>query len=493
MKSLLFKKINESLKAVLPLTVVVTVTLLFFKTDLTTIMTFLLGSLMLMVGLVVFSLGAESSMMKLAKEIGAYIVKKRSLAFFIFISGLIGFLITFSEPSVWVLGEQFKSAVPLMTMVVTIALGSSLFAIISLLRIAFKIPLNILIVIIFGSLFGLAFLMPPEFIAVAFDAGAFSTGPMAVPFLISLGFGVVSTQVGSTTEDSFGILGITSIGPIFAVLILGLFYKNPTFTPSTAAASSFIEILLDNMLKVGIAIMPFILFFIVFQLSAFKYPKKRVGAIFIGFFLTYAGLVIFLTGATVGFINIGTFLGEEIAGLSKSWYIIIFGLLFSMVIVLAEPSVVVLVNQVEEATDGVVRKKIMLPTLSVGVSIMIALAMTRIAYNISIWWFIIPAYTIIVILSFFVPKMFTGIALDSGGAVSGALASTFLVSFAIGAASFLYPGQDILVIQNAFGVMAFLVIAPLLSIQILGLIYKQKTKVKTSSIEEDVIIELEEG
>lgn len=496
MRNLLIEKFKESFRSTLPLTVVVTIVLFIFKVETTTILTFLVGALMLMVGLSVFSLGAESSMMSLAREIGSYIVKKKNLVFFIIIAFLLGFLITIAEPSVLVLGKQFESTVPLYTMVVTIALGSALFATISLLRVLLKIPLKYLIIALYGVLLGLTYFTHFDFIPVAFDSGGFSTGPMAVPFLLALGFGITSTQADSTNEDSFGLLGVTSTGPIFAVLILGLFYRNPSFAADAEGTAKVIAIFLDNMMNVAFAIVPFILFFIIFQIAAFKYPKARVKAILVGFLLTYIGLVIFLSGASLGFMNIGPFLGEKIASLSSGWYLILFGALFAMVIVVAEPSVVVLVDQVQEVTDGALSKKIMLPTLVIGVTIMIGLAMARIVYDINIMWFLIPIYIVIIGLSFFVPKMFTGIALDSGAAVSGALASTFLVPFAIGAANYLYaglPNQGSMILQNAFGVMAFLVMAPLLTIQILGLIYKYRSKVKETPQEDDEFIELEEG
>lgn len=496
MKKLLIEKFKDSFKATLPLTIVITIVLLLFKVETTTISTFLLGALMLMIGLAIFSIGVESSMMNLAKDIGAFIVKKKNLTFFIIVAFLLGFLITIAEPSVMVLGKQFSSTVPLTTMVLTIALGSALFAVISLLRILLKIPLKYLIIIIFGILFLVAYFIPIDFFPVAFDAGGFSTGPMAVPFLLALGFGIVSTQADYTNEDSFGLLGITSIGPIFAVLILGLFYKNPTFNAGDSGSAKFFLILLDNMRNVSFAIGPFVIFFIVFQITAFKYPKAHVKAIFIGFILIYIGLVIFLSGASVGFMKIGPFLGEKVASMNKDWYLILFGALFSMVIVVAEPSVIVLVEQVEEVTDGVISKKIMLPTIVIGVTLMIALAMSRIVFKINIAWFIVPIYVIVIVLSFFVPKIFTGIALDSGAAVSGALASTFLIPFAIGAGNHLYQGlenQASLILQNAFGVMAFLVMAPLLTIQILGLIYRYRSRIKETPKEKDEFIELKEG
>ncbi len=492
MNKLLISKIKEALQSILPLTAVVIVVLIGLRVDTKDILMFSFGALLLIVGLVIFGIGASQSMMYLSKEIGSYITRKRKLAFFIIVGFLIGFMITISEPSVWVLGEQFQSTVPKLTLVLAISIGSAFFIIIALLRLIFKIPLNIIIIIIFSTLFLLAYFMPSEFVPVAFDAGGFSTGPMAVPFLVSLGFGVISSTSNAKSEDNFGTLGITSIGPIFAVLLLGLFF-NPQYTQTTSDSKNFFGYILQYMGEIGIAITPFIIFFIVFQLFAFKFPKKRVIRIFIGFLLTYFGLVIFLSGAAIGFMNIGSYLGGVIASFDQTWLLIPFGLLFGLVIVLAEPSVVVLVNQVQEATDGSISKKIMLPTLSIGVGLAIALSMTRIVFDISIWWFLLPGYLIVIILSFFVPKLFTAISMDSGGAVSGALASTFLVPFALGAAEVIYAGNESSILKNAFGLMALVVMAPLITIQLLGLIYKLKYRAKPVSEATDEIIKLEEN
>jgi hypothetical protein len=311
LKKLLLEKIKESVQAILPLTIVITIVLLFFKVDATTIFTFLAGVIMLMVGLVIFSIGSESSIMGLAKEIGAFIVKKKNLVFFLIVALLLGFLITIAEPSVLVLGKQFESTVPLYTMVLTIALGSALFALISLLRVLFKIPIKYLIIVLYAILFTIGCFTHFDFIPVSFDAGGFSTGPMAVPFLLALGFGIVSTQEDSTSEDSFGILGITSMGPIFAVMLLGAFYKNPTFTVDAEGTVKVMAIIIDNLKNVAFAIVPFVIFFIVFQITAFKYPAARVKAILLGFLLTYVGLVLFLSGASLGFMKTGPYLFEQ--------------------------------------------------------------------------------------------------------------------------------------------------------------------------------------
>lgn len=495
MNKILVEKVKESVQAVLPITVIILIVLFILKVSSIEIIEFIIGSLMLTIGLVVFGLGASESMMFIAEEIGSYITKKRAISLLVIVGFLVGFLITISEPSLWVLGEQFKNTIPKFTLLLSVALGVAIFLVIALLRIIFQIRLNLLLIIWFTILFILAIFIPAEFIPVAFDSGGVTTGPMAVPFIISLGLGVISNSTnGNTKEDSFGMVGIASIGPILAVFILGLIYS-PEYTETVEEAKGLLGYIIQYIGEIGIAILPFVAFFAVFQIFAFKLKKKRVIRVLIGFLLTYIGLVIFLSGASVGFMSVGTFLGETIAKFESGWWLILAGLIFGFVIVSAEPSVVVLVHQVEEVTDGRVSKKIMMPAMAIGVSIAIGLAMVRIVFDISIWYILLPGYIIALVLTFFVPKMFTAIAFDSGGAVSGALTSTFLVPFALGAASVIYNNDQSSILKNAFGLVAFVALAPLVTIQVLGLIFKIKSRRKDKEIidtTEDEIIDLKE-
>jgi len=500
LNKLLKEKIKEAIRAVLPLTVVVFIVLLFLPdaNKVNDIFKFLIGSFLLMIGLVIFNLGAAQSMMVISKEIGAFITKKRLLWFLIIVGFLIGLLITISEPSVWVLGKQFNSFVDKYILILAISIGVACFLVFALLRLVFNFRLNIVLLILLSLLFILAIFIEVggagNFVPVAFDSGGVTTGPMAVPFIISLGLGVLSTAPSETqTEESFGMVGITSIGPIMAVLILGLVFKSSAVSPGAQdTIFGFGEYVLMYLGDMAIAILPFVAFFIIFQIFAFKFAKPRVIKIIIGFIMTYIGLVIFLVGASVGFMHIGGHLGEVIANFNHTWLLIIFGLIFGFVIVAAEPSVVVLVGQVQDVTDGRVNRKVLIMAMSIGVSVAIGLAMVRIVYDVSIWYFIVPGYVLAIVLAFIVPKLFTGIAFDSGGAVSGALTSTFLVPFALGAASVIYPGNNDKLLTNAFGLVAFVALAPLITIQIVGLIFKLKEGGRKKESSADEIIELEE-
>lgn len=476
------EKIIESLKAVLPMTVIATIISLIIGLEIELILAFILGAFFLIIGLAIFSIGAEESMMSLASDIGSSLIKTKKLLVIVGTIFVVGLLITISEPALWVLSDQFKDVVNPLLFIFVISIGVGIFVVIAILRVIFQFPLKVLIIIGYGLVFGLAIVLSfvdPSFIPVAFDSGGATTGPMAVPFIMSLAYGFSLSRVDKgTDEDSFGLVGIASIGPIIAVLILGFFFE-PTI-PSIDLTSTFIDYFILNILQMLLAILPFVAFFAIFQIFVFKYSKERVIKILIAFLYVYIGLVIFLTGANAGLVNMAHALGSFFGETNYTWVIIPLGMVLGFISIAAEPSVIVLNKLVEEVSGGAIAKKMMYISLSVGVSIAVGLASIRILTGISIWWIIGPVYLIIILLLFITPKIFYAIAIDSGGAVSGALTSAFLVPFIFGAGEKM--GANIL--TDAFGLVAFVAMTPLITIQILGLIYKFKTKTNTENQKE---------
>ena len=169
---------------------------------------------------------------------------------------------------------------------------------------------------------------------------------------------------------------------------------------------------------------------------------------------------------------VGNYLGQVIAGLSYRWIIVPIGMIIGYFIVKAEPAVCVLMEQVEELTSGAISGKSIGTSLSIGVSLSLGLAMVRVLTGISIFWFLIPGYAVALLLTFFVPKIFTAIAFDSGGVASGPMTATFLLPFAIGACQM--AGGDI--IKDAFGVVAMVAMTPLITIQIMGAVYQYRLR-----------------
>lgn len=477
------EKLTEALQAVLPIIGIVML-LCFSIAPISTsiLLCFLMGASMIVVGIMFFTLGAETSMTPMGERVGTAIMKSKNLPVIISLGFVLGFIITISEPDLQVLAQQVPS-IPNLTLILSVAVGVGVFLVVALLRMFFSIALPNLLVAFYAVVFVLAFFVPDSFLAVAFDSGGVTTGPMTVPFIMALGIGISAIRSDRhAANDSFGLISLCSIGPIMAVLLLGMIFhpSDSSYTPPVLPEiSSSVE--LWSLFRVGlptyieeiaISLLPIIAFFAIFQVFMLKLSKRNLKKIVVGLIYTYIGLVLFLTGANVGFIPAGNYLGQVMAGLDYNWVIIPIGMLIGYFIVKAEPAVYVLNKQVEELTDGAIPARAMDVSLSVGVAVSIGIAMLRVLTGVSILWFLIPGYAIALGLSFFVPKIFTAIAFDSGGVASGPMTATFLLPFAQGAC--IAVGGNI--VTDAFGVVAMVAMTPLITIQILGMIYQMRKK-----------------
>ncbi|MGD9605632.1 MAG: DUF1538 domain-containing protein [Bacilli bacterium] len=488
MNKILQEKIKESLQAILPVAFIILVISIIMGIELSLIISFLIGVLLLISGLILFSIGSSSSMMPIAEGIGKYITKRKSLILMIIVAFIIGFLITAAEPDLWVLADQFV-AIPTVTLILAVACGVGLFLVLALLRIVFQIKLSILLLISYTIVFILAFIVQKSFIPIAFDFGGASTGPITVPFIMALGLGVASARGDANAQDeSFGLVGLCSLGPIFAVLILGL-VRNPEFHGEEVTLN-FFGYFKSFSISIGLALLPFLLFFIIFQVLVIKTSKREVIKILIGFVFTFIGLVLFLTGANYGLLDLGGQIGETIVKSSDSWLFIPMGMILGFVIVAAEPAVGVLTKQVEEMTSGAIPKRMLTITLSIGIAIAVGLAALRILTGWPLLYFLLPGYLIALLLTFKVPDRFTAIAFDSGGAASGAMTASFLVPLGLGA-SLAIPNSNPL--TDAFGLVALVAMTPLVTIQILGLIFHQKAYQLREKAENEEIINVSEG
>lgn len=477
-------KFKEALASVLPITLIVMV-LCFTISPIPNnmLVSFLTGATMLIIGMAFFTLGADTAMTPIGTKVGSCITKSKSVWLIVFVSFLLGVIITISEPDLQVLANQVPT-IPNLVLIGTVALGVGVFLVVAMLRILFGISLNTLLIIFYIIVFGLAMLVPKNFWAVAFDSGGVTTGPMTVPFIMALGVGVSSIRSDRHAgNDSFGLVALCSIGPILAVLVLGLLYPTegayvpveiPEMEDSQDMILLFIKALPQYFEEVAIALAPIIVFFFLFNAIYIKLHKRQLASISIGLVFTYLGLVLFLTGVNVGFMPVGNYIGKMIGGLSFSWILIPIAMLIGYYIVKAEPAVHVLNKQVEELTAGSIPAKAMGLSLSIGVAVSLALAMIRVLTGISIMWFLIPGYVLALGMSFYTPKIFTSIAFDSGGVASGPMTATFLLPFAMGACEAI-GGVD-RIVSDAFGVVAMVAMTPLITIQLLGLAYKIRSK-----------------
>lgn len=508
-KKKLKEKWMEALQAVLPIIGIVLV-LCFTIAPISPsiLLSFLMGAVLILVGMMFFTLGAEMSMTPMGERVGSCLTKSRKLGLIIFLGFLLGFIVTISEPDLQVLAGQVP-AVPNMTLILSVACGVGAFLVIALVRMLFAIPLPPLLVVFYIVVFISAIFVPQDFLSVAFDSGGVTTGPMTVPFIMALGVGVSAIRSDRhAADDSFGLVALCSIGPILAVMILGMIY-NPQ--ESVYVAPVIPEV--DNsrqlwqlftvetptyMKEIMVSLLPIFLFFMIFQILMLKLSRRKLVKILVGLVYTYVGLVLFLTGANVGFMPAGNYLGQVLAGRDHPEVLIPIAMLMGYFIVKAEPAVYVLNKQVEEITDGAISAKAMGTGLSIGVSVSLGLAMVRVLTGISIFWFLIPGYAVALGISFFVPKIYTAIAFDSGGVASGPMTAAFLLPLAQGACSAL--GGNI--VTDAFGVVAMVAMTPLITIQVMGLVSRvagsrrkkavsvQVPVMAFDMLDEDAIIEL---
>ena len=480
---ILREKIQEALSSVLPITLIVLVlSMTITPMPVGTLVLFLAGAVLLIVGMAFFSLGTDVSMTPMGEGIGAQLPKTKNLAVVIAITLLIGILITIAEPDLQVLAGQVPS-IPNSMLIWTVAVGVGLFFVLALLRTIFKIRLSLLLILFYIAVFIFSAFVPNEFVSVAFDSGGVTTGPITVPFIMALGVGLASIRGDSgAQDDSFGLVALCSIGPVLAVLLLGIFYSGgdagytqiavPELEDTRQVAVEFVHALPDYIREVVSALLPVIAFCAIFQLIFKRFHKIQIQKIGIGFLYTFVGLALFLTGVNVGFMPAGHYLGQQLALSGKSWILIPLGMLIGYFLVTAEPAVHVLNRQVETITNGGISQRAMMLSLSIGVACSVGLAMLRVLTGISIYYILIPGYLIALTLTFFVPKIFTGIAFDSGGVASGPMTTTFLLPFSMGACEAL--GGNVL--TDAFGIVAMVAMTPLLTIQMLGLLYRFKQK-----------------
>ena len=482
-------KLKESLFSVLPVMVIVLIFALTPITDFSKkeIVTFVVSAIFLILGIALFNVGADMAMTPMGEYVGAGLTKSKKLPLLLGVGFIMGLLITVAEPDLSVLAEQVSAVMNNVVLIVTVGVGVGIFLVISIAKIVFRKDLSSLLLFFYMVLFALCAIMMENgksiFVPLAFDSGGVTTGPITVPFIMALGVGVALNTGGrNAKENSFGLIALCSIGPMLAVMALSLASKGdlsytlPDYSVDANLGANFGSALGGVALEVLIALGLIVVFFVILQCTILKLPKQKIIQIAIGIVFTYVGLVVFLTSVTVGFMPIGFKLGQEIASYSKP-LLIVFAFVIGFVVVLAEPAVHVLNKQVEEITNGAVSKRSMLVALSIGVGLSIGLSVIRIIYGFSLLYYLIPGYLISLGLSFFVPKIYTAIAFDSGGVASGPLTSSFILPLAIGACSALW-GDASQVLNLAFGIVAMVAMTPLITIQLLGFRAITSAKVK---------------
>ena len=485
------EKADEAMASVLPIVAIVWV-LCALAVPMSTgvLLTFLTGSGLLVAGMMLFTMGSEMSISPMGGYVGSFLTRSRSVPLIIGVAFFLGLIITISEPDLQVLAGLVPG-IPNMTLIVAVGLGVGIFLVLALLRMLFKIRLQILLMVSYALVICFAFMVPRSFLAIAFDSGGVTTGPMTVPFIMSLGVGVAALRSDKgAADDSFGLISLCSVGPVMAVMVLGMIFT----TEETQAVvdkvvdagdtvemfGEFLKGLPEYIREIAVALLPLLGFMVIFQLFVLRLSFKKLKRIGMGLIYTYVGLVLFLTGANVGFMPAGNLLGHKLATGAYPYMLIPVGAIMGYFIVRAEPAVYVLNKQVEEMTDGNISAKAMGTALSIGVAASIGISMLRVLTGIPILAVLVPGYLLALFASIFVPPMYTAIAFDSGGVASGPMTAAFLVPLAQGACQ--ASGGNMM--TDAFGVVAMVAMTPLITIQVMGILAELKRKKKTKILRE---------
>ena len=482
-KQVLLEKLKEAAASVLPISLIVlTICFVLVPVDTGLMLSFVLATAMLILGMGLFTLGAEMSMSKIGNYMGAKLTKSRRLGLILIVSFLLGVAITVAEPDLQVLAANVPE-IDKTVLILTVSVGVGIFLMLCMVRILFGISLRLLLIVFYVLVFLAAFLSDQGILAVAFDSGGVTTGPMTVPFIMALGVGVASIRSDENAKaDSFGLVGLCSIGPIASVLLLGAIYKTQpaqaesetaaAITNTVALGRDYLHAFPEYLKEVTLALLPIVVFFLIFQIVSLRLRRLPFLRVMVGILYTYAGLVLFLTGVNVGFSPVGYALGAALTEGWKLWLLIPLAMLMGWFIINAEPAVHILNRQVEDLSAGAISARAMGMSLSIAVSAAGGLAMLRVITGVSIMYFLVPGYFIALALSFFVPRTFTAIAFGSGGVASGPLTATFMLPFAMGACEAL--GGNVM--TDAFGLVALVAMMPLITVQVMGAIYVIKSR-----------------
>ena len=474
---ILLVKLREALVSVLPVTVIVILLSLapWVSFSIRETVAFLISSVFLVLGIGLFNLGADMAMTPMGVQVGSGLSKSGRLGLLLGACFALGVLITVAEPDLSVLASQVSDVISPTLLILFVGLGVGLFLVLAVLKIVAKVSLSRMLLFFYMLLFALAALVAVKgnapLLPLAFDSGGVTTGPITVPFIMALGTGIATTLGGKNAgENSFGLVALCSVGPILAVMILGAFsggdllYTLPDYSVESHLGVALFHTVVEVIGEVALALGLIVAFFAVLQIVCLRLPRRKLLRMTVGILYTFLGLVIFLSAVTVGFMPIGFEVGEQLA--EQPALLVAFGFLLGLVVVLAEPAVHVLNKQVEEITSGTVSKRSMTIALSIGVGVSIGLSMLRILLDFNILYYLIPGYFISLGLSFFVPRLYTAIAFDSGGVASGPLTSGFILPLAVGACVAAQGAGSVL--ADAFGIVAMVAMTPLITIQIMG-------------------------
>ncbi|NLB61796.1 MAG: DUF1538 domain-containing protein [Clostridiales bacterium] len=451
---------------------------------------FVIGSALIIIGLAIFLSGVDLSISRIGSNIGNFVVKKNKMWIVIVIGLILGFFINFAEPDIQILGKQVQDVTGgqlgqyLLVGIVSVGVGALVS--LGLVRIVRSIALHKLLLIVYGVILIFAIFSENTIIAIAFDSSGATTGAVTVPFLLALGAGISSLKKDSKAAeiDSFGLVGLASAGAVVSVIVASV-VSNLTIDPNVpqnvntifetaSILKPFIDKIPAVLIEVTLAIGPMLVIYLVFQWLFFKLPKKTSRRILFGLLFAFLGLIVFMLGVHVGFLDVGRQVGSALADFESKFLLITVAFVLGLVTVLAEPAVNVLTHKIEDVTSGYIKRRVVSIALSLGVGLAVTLSIIRILVpGLQLWHFLLPGFIIALGLTFFVPQLFVGIAFDAGGVATGPMTATFIFAFAQGAADKILHANMVI---DGIGVIAMVAMTPIIALQILGLIFQIKNK-----------------
>ena len=473
-----FDKVKESAISILPFFLIISVLYLIFLPFSTwTFVSIIIATIIMIFGMSLFNVGVDMSTMKMGGYVGSNLSKSRRFSFMLILSFILGFIVTIAEPDLMVLAEQVTGIGSKWIILITVSMGTGIFLLLSTIRTIFRWSIKTILIISYALSLILCIFANPSFLPLSFDTIGVTTGAVSVPFIMAFGLGICAVRSGKNNQDDgFGLIALASIGPVISMLIVSMFIKNGSadvgdtvslITTSNDLGNGLLTSILSYLKEVFIVIIPIFIFFLIYNFIYLKLPKISLYRIFVGLLYTYLGLVIFLTGVSVGFLPTANILGFTISENAR-WALIPIGLVIGFFMSFAEPAVHVLNKQVEDITEGVIRRKTMLIGLSIGVAIAMLLIILRTICQIDFMWICAPLVILMIILSIFTPSLFEGIAFDSGGAAAGSLSASFVLPFIVGICSNLHISPML----YAFGSIGIIATLPTIVIQIMGIRYK---------------------
>ena len=508
MRSKLLQTVKETFLSSLPLAVIIVICLLIAPLNsFSDYLKIIVGYVCVVIGQSLFLVGLETSILPIGRMVGGSFAQYNKLAFVLSFGFVFGLLATVAEPALSVLAKQISSIMPLVNSTLFIWItgtGIGIGVAIALVRIVKNFSIKWVFAILYTLVFLLVIFAPNEFIALAFDGSGATTGDVSVPFILALGLGISATfSKSKTNDDSLGIIGIASAGPIVAVLAYGIIIKvtrgdlPPENAYDMSTSRGLGDIILGNITDVALAVLPIVLISIPFLLLLLKLPKRTFAKLMLGVIPVYLGLLIFLSGIDFGFGFVGQYIGQMFFEESRpewfKWLLLGVGFILGAAITVSEPAVTVLGVQIEELTNGHIKKMTITVTLALGIGVASLLSILKILTEINILWFLTPLYAISLIMMIFTPKLFVGLAFDSGGVTGGALTSAFLtpLTLSIAGAVAQAQGGEMSILTNGFGIISFISVTPLIAIQALGIIYNIRLKKAEREAAEESFDDLE--